>query len=162
ESNLNEGRAVVAAYNLLGYDGMALGNHDFDYGRAALLARAADARYPFLSANVIDEKTGRPLIAASALVEVAGVKVGIVGASTTDAPTSTMAANFRGLRLEPLAPAIAAEARALRARGAQVVVLVSHAGLCSHTVDDDEIRTCTDGELAAVIPALGGSVDAVI
>src|SRR5262245_38236546 len=32
ESNLNEGHAVVEAFNLLGYDAMAIGNHEFDFG----------------------------------------------------------------------------------------------------------------------------------
>src|SRR5512143_2481080 len=32
ESNMNEGKAVIAAYDAIGYDAAALGNHDFDYG----------------------------------------------------------------------------------------------------------------------------------
>src|SRR4026209_2723788 len=73
ESNLNEGAAVVRAYNALKYDAAAIGNHDFDFGpvgpatgpRArgddpcgALKARAAEAQFPFLAANLVDEKTG--------------------------------------------------------------------------------------------------------
>src|SRR6185503_9804900 len=73
ESNLNEGAAVVRAYNALKYDAAAIGNHDFDFGpvgpatgprargddpRGALKARAAEAQFPFLAANLVDEKTG--------------------------------------------------------------------------------------------------------
>src|SRR5262249_24177162 len=68
ESNLNEGSVVIAAYNALGYDAAAIGNHEFDFGpvgpatwplspsddvRGALKARAAEARFPFLAANII-------------------------------------------------------------------------------------------------------------
>ena len=75
ESNLNEGAAVVRAYNALGYDAAAIGNHEFDFGpvgpataprapdddpRGALKARAAEARFPFLAANLIDAATGAP------------------------------------------------------------------------------------------------------
>src|SRR6185369_2499720 len=75
ESNLNEGAAVIAAYNALGYAAAAVGNHDFDFGpvgptstsqqpsddpRGALKARAAQANFPFLAANLIDEATARP------------------------------------------------------------------------------------------------------
>src|SRR5262245_25533240 len=75
ESNMNEGAAVVRAYNALGYDAAAIGNHDFDFGpvgpetaplapgddpRGALKARAAEARFPFLAANLVEKATGAP------------------------------------------------------------------------------------------------------
>ena len=75
ESNLGEGAAVVAAYNALGYAAAAIGNHEFDFGpvgpaatprtpaddpRGALKARAAEARFPFLAANLIETATRRP------------------------------------------------------------------------------------------------------
>ena len=73
ESNLSEGASVVSAYNALGYAAAAVGNHEFDFGpvgpastprtatddpRGALKARAAEARFPFLAANLIDNATG--------------------------------------------------------------------------------------------------------
>ena len=74
ESNLSEGALVVDAYNLLGYDALAIGNHEFEYGaldtvsgggespdmRGALKAAAARARFPFLAANLIDESHTTP------------------------------------------------------------------------------------------------------
>ncbi len=122
ESNLSEGALVVDAYNAMGYTAEAIGNHDFDFGsvdtpaarqsrgdlRGALKARAAQARYPFLAANLIDEATGRavewPNVRPSVLVDAAGIKVGIVGVMTIDALQSTIAANVQGLRIAPLAP----------------------------------------------------------
>ena len=120
ESNLSEGALVVDAYNAMGYTAEAVGNHDFDFGsvdsptarqlpgdlRGALKARAAQARYPFLAANLIDDATGRPVewpnVRPSVLVEAAGIKVGIVGVMTIDALRSTLAANVQGLRIAPL------------------------------------------------------------
>ena len=73
ESNLNEGHAVVRAYAALGYAAVAVGNHEFDYGpvgpavtaagpgddrRGALRARAAEAPFPFLAANLIRHRHG--------------------------------------------------------------------------------------------------------
>ena len=78
ESNLNEGAAVISAYNTIGYTASAVGNHEFDFGpagpgstpkgpdddpRGALKARAAQARFPFLAANLIDESTGASRLA---------------------------------------------------------------------------------------------------
>jgi 2',3'-cyclic-nucleotide 2'-phosphodiesterase (5'-nucleotidase family) len=146
ESNLSEGALVVDAFNAMRYTAQAVGNHDFDYGsidspmarqlpgdlRGALQARAAQARYPFLAANLMDAATGRhvdwPNVRPSMLVEVAGVKVGIVGVMTIDALRSTIAANVQGMRIAPLQPTVAVEAAALRAAGAEVVIVASHAG----------------------------------
>jgi len=146
ESNLSEGALVVDAYNAMGYTAEALGNHDFDFGsvdspaarqlpgdpRGALKARAAQARYPFLAANLVDDATGRPVewpnVRPSVLVDAAGVKVGIVGVLTIDALRLTLAANVQGLRVAPLAPTIASAAATLRAAGAEVVIVAAHAG----------------------------------
>jgi 5'-nucleotidase len=147
ESNLSEGALVVDAFNAMGYAAAAIGNHDFDFGpvdtsgarqmikgdpRGALKARAAQAEYPFLAANLIDDRTDRPVdwpnVRPSVLVEAAGVKVGIVGVMTIDALRATLPVNVHGLHVAPLAPAIVAEASKLRAAGAEVVVVTAHAG----------------------------------
>jgi 5'-nucleotidase len=164
ESNLSEGALIVDAYNAMGYTAQAIGNHDFDFGsvdsptarqlpgdlRGALKARAAQARYPFLAANVIDAATGRPVewpnVWPSRLLEIAGVKVGLVGVMTIDALRSTLAANVQGLRIAPLAPTIAAEASKLRAAGADVVIVASHAGGRCNRFDDPTDHSSCDSE----------------
>src|SRR5687767_9955518 len=121
ESNLDEGAAVIAAYNIIGYTASVVGNHEFDFGpvgpdstpkgpdddpRGALKARAAQARFPFLAANLIDQGTGRPVswpnVQPSAVIDVAGIRVGIVGLLTSETLVSTMAANTKGLTIAPL------------------------------------------------------------
>jgi 2',3'-cyclic-nucleotide 2'-phosphodiesterase (5'-nucleotidase family) len=182
ESNLSEGAVIVDAYNAMGYTAEAIGNHDFDFGsvdspdarqlpgdlRGALKARAAQAQYPFLAANLVDEPTGRPVewpnVRPSVLLEIAGVKVGIVGVMTIDALQSTIAANVQGLRIAPLGPAIAANASALRAAGAEVVVVVSHAGgRCDQFDRPADLSSCDpDSEIFRVARGLPhGLVDVI-
>jgi 5'-nucleotidase len=142
-SNLHEGVAMIHALNALGYAASAVGNHEFDFGpvgphttpkeagedaRGALKARAAEARFPMLSANIVDAATGKPLMRPWAMVTVDGVKVGIVGGTAEDTPRSTNKKNLVGLEVRPLAPAVAAAARAARRAGATVVVGLVHAG----------------------------------
>src|SRR5689334_2065400 len=138
-SNLNEGQAVIAAYNAIGYAAAAVGNHEFDFGpegpavvaqsvdddpRGALKARAAEAKFPILTANILDAESSQrikwPNMPASTLIEAAGVKIGIVGVSTEATPYTTMPANFVGLKMQPPAEAITTEAKALRDKGAQI------------------------------------------
>ena len=183
ESNLSEGVLVVDAYNALGYDALAVGNHEFDYGaldgvseddeppdmRGALKAAAARAKFPFLAANLVDEATGRPVawpsVRPSTIVNTVGLRVGIVGVMTHDALTKTLAANVLGLRTAALAPTVETEAKQLRQRGATVVVVLAHAGgWCARFDDPADLSSCDDDaeifQLARQLPT--GLVDAIV
>jgi 5'-nucleotidase len=183
ESNLSEGADVVRAYNQIGYTAVAVGNHEFDYGpegprvvaasgedsRGALKARMREARYPFVAANIVEKATDKrpawPNFAASTLTEVAGVKVGIIGATTEQTPHTTMPANFADLAVALPAPAIAEQAKELRARGAQVIVATMHIGsMCRSFDNPDDLSSCERGEelfkLVAGLPR--GAVDVIV
>ena len=184
ESNLTEGSAVVAAYNVLGYAAAAIGNHEFDFGpagpastpqrpeddpRGALKARAAQASFPFLAANLIDLATDRPVdfqnVKASTVVTAAGVRVGIVGVMTRRALFTTIAANVRGLRVAPLAETIEAEAKRLRAGGATVIVVAAHAGSsCTDFSNPRDLTSCDPyDEIIPIAQALPhGLVDVIV
>ncbi|MDB4970955.1 MAG: 5-nucleotidase [Myxococcales bacterium] len=142
-SNLHEGAAMVQAMNALGYSAAAVGNHEFDFGpvglhstpqeagedpRGALNARAAEAKFPFLSANLVDATTGKPIFKPFTVVTVDGVKVGIVGGTTEDIFRTTNKKNLVGLKLMPLGVAVGDAAVQARKAGATVVVAVVHAG----------------------------------
>jgi 2',3'-cyclic-nucleotide 2'-phosphodiesterase (5'-nucleotidase family) len=183
-SNLGEGAAVVAAYNAIGYDAAAIGNHEFDFGpvgpavtasgpdddpRGALRARAAEANFPFLSANVLDAQTGkRPAwsnVLGSVMIEKGPVVVGVIGVTTEATPFTTMPANFLGLAMAKPGLAIAAEATELRKRGAQVVVVAAHVGSkCSDLHDPADLSSCDrEEELFKMTDALpAGLVDAIV
>ena len=184
ESNLAEGAPVIAAYNALGYAAAAIGNHEFDFGvvgpgiapagssadrRGALKARAAEAKFPFLAANLVDTATGRavdwPNVRPSVLVEVAGIRVGLVGVMTIRALSATIATATGGLRVNPLAATILAEAQALRQKGADLVVAVAHAGgRCTRFDNPRDLSSCdfSTSEIAGVVRQLPrGTVDLV-
>ena len=183
ESNLSEGALVVDAYNALGYDALAIGNHEFEFGaldtavgqdersdmRGALKAAAARARFPFLAANLIDEATGRPVewpnVRPSTIVDTAGLRVGIVGLMTRDGLTKTLAANVEGLFTVALAPTVEAEARQLRQHGADVVVVLAHAGGgCERFDDPADLSSCdNEAEIFQLARQLSrGLVDAIV
>jgi 5'-nucleotidase len=184
ESNLGEGADVVRAYNRIGYAAVAIGNHEFDYGpegpavtaaggtddpRGALKARAREAEFPFLAANIVDNATGSrilwPNMPGYSTINVAGVKVGIIGASTEWTATTTMAANFEGLRITSPAGAIVERATALRAQGARVVIATMHIGSSCKSFDNpDDSSSCDRGEeLFRVLRELpAGTVDVIV
>ncbi len=184
ESNLNEGQAVTWAYGTLGYAAMTIGNHEFDFGpageaatprdqtddpRGALKARAGEASFPFLAANLIDSATKKPVawpnVRPSTVVEAAGVKVGVIGLTTIETPRVTMTANFAGLEVAPLAETVAAEAKRLRDAGCVVVVVTAHAGgRCGAFANAEDTTSCTaQAEIFEVARALPpGAVDVIV
>jgi 2',3'-cyclic-nucleotide 2'-phosphodiesterase (5'-nucleotidase family) len=182
ESDLSEGALVVDAYNALGYTAAAIGNHEFDFGaadfegaregdgdrRGALKARARQARFPYLAANLVDEATGRvvewPKVRPSVVVEAAGIKIGIVGVMTSVALRATLPANAHGLRVAPLASTVAAEAAKLRYSGVDVVLVVAHAGgRCTAFGNPLDLSSCDeDAEIFQVARSLPrGLVDVI-
>ncbi|HMK74508.1 MAG TPA: 5'-nucleotidase C-terminal domain-containing protein, partial [Myxococcaceae bacterium] len=182
-SNLSEGSVVIDAFNAIGYDAAAIGNHEFDYGPVgpavvpqspgddpvgALRARMAQARFPFLAANIVDARTGKPppwLGSGTLLRDVGGIRVGIIGLTTTETPRATNPLNVAGLRFLPLAPSARAAAERLRAQGADVVVVVAHAGgKCNDLKNPNDVSGCEAGaEIFSMLEELPpGTVDAVV
>jgi len=83
-----EGKAVIDYMNMAGYEAMVVGNHDFDLGLDVLKARAEQAHFPFLGANIIQDSTGQvpEYLEPYVMVDAAGVKIAILGLATTVTP----------------------------------------------------------------------------
>jgi len=184
ESNLDEGASVVAAFNALGVGAAAVGNHEFDFGpegaatipaspdddpRGALRARAGEAAFPLLAANLVLADSGHPPawdnVRPSVIVETAGIRIGIVGIVTTEVLATTIASNVSDLQVTPLADAVVREARRLRADGADLVVVAAHAGgYCERFEQPTDLSSCDpDSEIFALARALpAGLVDHII
>jgi 5'-nucleotidase len=145
-SNRTFGSTVVDLYNMLGYSAAALGNHEWDWGRDSLRARMRQARYPILGANVKFADGGDvPWIPDDTLLTVGSIKVGVIGITTEETPRTTMAINVADLRFVAPAAIVNEHARALRARGADAVIVVAHVGaFCGRASTPD--TTC-DGEI---------------
>jgi 5'-nucleotidase len=183
-SNLDEGASVVDAYNAIGYAAAAVGNHEFDFGpsgalatpasaaddpRGALRARAREADFPLLAANLVVADSGLPPdwqnVHAAVMVPAGGLKVGIIGLLTTEALGATIAANVDDLEVTPLAEAAGREAARLRERGADVVVIAAHAGGRCDAFDDAlDLASCNrKGEIFRLAEALpAGFVDLIV
>jgi 2',3'-cyclic-nucleotide 2'-phosphodiesterase/3'-nucleotidase len=119
---------IVAAMNLVGYDAMALGNHEFDFGIARTRASRAEARFPWLSANTLGAD-GRPAFDPYAVKTLAGVRVGILGLTTASAgaasPTLVETVSFEdpGAAARRWVPVLREQEKA------DLVVVVIHEGL---------------------------------
>lgn len=84
ESDLQDAEPDFKGMNMLKYDAMALGNHEFDNPLSVLKQQRDWAGFPFLSANIIDNSTGKPLFDAYKIFTVDDLKVAVVGFTTDD------------------------------------------------------------------------------
>ena len=127
-----QGQENVKLMNALGYDAMALGNHEFDNGLEVLGKFVSVAQFAVLSANLsADEVPELGQVAPSATVEVGGQKIGLIGLVTAETPEITI--NFPGKeRLgwrDDYAAVVNAEAKKLSEEGINKIILITHIGL---------------------------------
>ncbi len=120
---------TIEAMNRIGYQAMAVGNHEFNFGLALLRDAEEQADFPFLSANTIDERTGKPAFPPYLVIEAGPVRVGILGLITPNIPGWEQPANYRGLRFEPMDEAARRWVPVLRDQvGCDLVVVLAHTG----------------------------------
>lgn len=158
---------VVSVMNALGYDAMALGNHDFNYGLPALRRALGAAAFPALCANLVARGTAQTAFPGTAILQ-AKVKddthrwhtcrVGIFGVL----PPQTVAWDRHHLGqthwVLPIVETARRRAKALRAAGAEVVVALAHTGIPSSS---NGLETGPFAENAALEVAAIEAVDVV-
>jgi 5'-nucleotidase len=151
----------IEAMNRMGLVASSLGNHEFDQGSKELLRQqnggcdsprpakacklAPDyhgAKFSYLAANVIDQRTGKPLVAPWRVVDVKGVKVGLVGAVLHDLSSVAVGSAIKGLDVLDEAETINKAVPGMRAAGAKVFVVLIHNG--GHTDEAFNKVDCQD------------------
>lgn len=168
-STLFKHESTIEVMNAIGLDVSTVGNHEFDAGAAELkrlvkggcaatkpddavtscaLDPYAGARFPYLSANVID-RPGHTLFAPSVVKRVRGIRVGIIGAVTKTTPSIVIPSGVAGLRFVDEADAINRAARRLKAQGVRAIVVLIHEGgeigPAQHRGDWND-TSCTDAQ----------------
>ena len=125
ESDLQDAVPDFKGMNLLGYQAMAVGNHEFDKPRSVLKMQRALAQFPMLSANIYEN--GERLFSPYKIFDLGGVRVGVMGLTTEDThkmvhPDHVKNVEFRSVIAE--ASQVIPEMR----RQADVVIAATHMG----------------------------------
>lgn len=147
DSNLFEGKSVTDFFNTIGLNAATIGNHEFDFGagkeaknnkelslnkRAVLMKRISESKFPYLAANIYTKKGEFPGVIGtqkSVLLTAGKLKVGIIGLTTLDTPVTTRAENVSDLEFRDFVKTTVDEAKALREKGANIVLALTHAGV---------------------------------
>ncbi len=144
-STVFRGEPDVKCLNAMGVDALTVGNHEFDFGLDNFLKLQRMASFPFLSANIIEKETGRPLCPSHLAVPLGrGTALTIIGVTTRDLMTTTRAENVATLRVLDSVTAVQQVYDRVRADGP--VLLLSHS------------RHRTDRAIAEVLPDLAAII----
>jgi 5'-nucleotidase len=119
------------------------------------------AHYPILAANVrVADGGDVDWIPDDTLLSVGGLKVGVIGVTTVETPKTTLAINVADLRFPAPAAIVNERARALRARGADAVVVVAHVGAFCEWPPAAE--AACNGEIVDLARGITEKVDAIV
>jgi len=127
--NISQGEAMINLMNLLGFDAMTPGNHDFNYGYERLLELRDMAEFPILGANIVKEADGSSDFEPYTIIEFDGFKVGIFGLSTEETKYKSHPKNTEGIKFEN--PVLVAEkmVKELKEQEVDVIIALVHLGI---------------------------------
>ena len=125
-SGFDKGAHIIDLFNMTPLDVFVPGNHEFDFGPEIFRKRMGEIRASVLAANLRGE-SGEPMpgISDSKIVTFGPVKVGVIGLTAQDSPVSSKPGR---LQFSDTFAAAEREAGRLRSQGADLIVLVPHAG----------------------------------
>jgi 5'-nucleotidase/UDP-sugar diphosphatase len=125
-----KGKAVVEYMNLMGYDAMTLGNHDFDKGMEVLNPLLEMAKFPVMAANVVDSNSRQTadFVKPFTIIEKGGVKIGLFGITTHYLRGMVTPENIKGLDVEKETATARKMVDTLKTLGVDIIIALSHAG----------------------------------
>lgn len=125
ESDLQDAVPDFKGMNALGYDAMAVGNHEFDKPLAVLRSQRAMAKFPMLAANIYEG--GQRMFEPYRVFNIDGLRVGVMGLTTEDTRKMVSPENIKGIEFRN----VIAEARQVvpELRGkSDIVIAATHMG----------------------------------
>ncbi len=120
---------------------MTFGNHEPDFGMAALRDRIKDAQFAFVVANLVNRSDHTSFVAPYVIKNVAGASFGIVGLTYPKTPWTTSPQNVEELTFLDPVTALQNQLPKLRRDGVDLIIVISHLGLSG----DKQLANEVDG-----------------
>lgn len=153
---------MIRVLNTLKYDAFTVGNHEFNFGLPPLLKCRDEASFPFLSANTRRKGSEEPFFKPYIVKEFDGVRIGVLGLTTSNIPNWETPENLGGLVFDPTPDAARKWVRVLReVEKVDAVLINTHEGFEVDLATGRPNGSETENrawELATAIPG----VDAVL
>ncbi len=135
-----KGKLAAEMMNKLGYDGMTVGNHEFDDGPEVLASFMESVNFPILMSNadVSNEPLLADTLAKSTVIERGGEKIGMIGLTPED--TDDLASPGDNVTFSDPVAAVQGEVDKLTAMGVNKIIVLSHS---SYAVDQEVAANTT-------------------
>jgi len=169
---------TIAACNRMGLNYSAVGNHEFDEGRAELLRMARGgchpvtgcldgkgfkgARFQYLAANVIDQHNGKTLFPAYKIRSFDGVGIAFIGVGLKNTPELVNSSAIAGLKFLDEADTVNALVPRIKARGVNTIVVLIHEGGAQAPPAPYNGCEGISGRIADIVNRFDPEVDVVI
>jgi len=158
-AKLTEGRLAFDLMIAMGYDAMAIGNHEFEYGHEIFAWQKNRAPFPVLGANFFYKDTDHPYAQAHAIIERDGVRIGVIGIMGQDAVTAIIPSFIAPLDVRDPVAIVQRSVDELRDE-VDLIVLLTHEGKTAPMQTDAESDPRLQRDIDADI-ALAGAVHGV-
>jgi 5'-nucleotidase len=123
-----KGAAEAEFLNMMKFDAMTVGNHEFDDSEDGLKVFLDKVQFPVVTANVLAgfKSSVKDKIVPSLVLDVGGQKIGIVGAVTNDTPE--LSSPGENIMITVDEQAINEEVQKLKAQGVNKIIALTHVG----------------------------------
>ncbi len=158
-AKLTDGRLAFELMITMGYDAMAIGNHEFEYGHKIFEWEKNRAPFPVLGANFFYKDTDHPYAQAHTVLERGGIRIGVVGIMGQDAATAIIPSYIAPLDVTEPAEAVRKSVAELRDE-VDLMVLLTHQGKTAPMQTDAETDPRLQRDIDADI-ALAGAVEGI-
>lgn len=143
-ASLVEGESIVQIMNMIGYDAMSPGNHDFNYGQERLVVLDGMADFPLLSANIV-KKDGSTLLTPYIIKDINGLKVGIFGLTSPETVYKSHPKNTEGLTFKDPIETARDMVSELQDK-VHIIIALVHIGIDEETkIKSTDIAAAVDG-----------------
>lgn len=159
ESDVLDAEPDIRGMNLIGYDAMALGNHEFDKPLSVLQKQQKWAKFPFLAANIYAKGSDKRLFKPWAIFNRMGLKIAVIGLTTTDTLRIANPQNVAQIEIrDPVKETEKAVAELRASDKPDVIIALTHMG----HYDDGQHGSNAPGdvELARSLPP--GTVNVIV
>ncbi len=170
ESFIQKDKPTIDALNAAGLDVSAVGNHELDQGYGDLVNRVmapydatanpyGGAQWKYVAANLRKKSDNSPAVPKSWTTTVGGVQIGFVGAVTEELPSLVSPGGIADIAVDNIVSSVNAEADALTAGGADLVVLLVHEGAATTS---EASATDPASAFGKIVNGVDADVDAII
>ncbi len=155
---------MMLAMNAIGYDGMVVGNHEFNFGLKNLAKARSEARFPWISANIrVVPGASVEAFAPYFLKTMGGVKIAVIGVTTPLIPDWDAEEHYRGYQFESGVEAVGRTVAEVRQREhPDVVIVAAHAGLDRDPAGDSTVTGGSRENMVYQIATEVKGIDAIV